>query len=53
MNISITQSQTILIKNSLNMMRSYMKELYNDKMLSSSKEWKEIDNIFEKLEEVN
>ena len=53
MNITITQSQAILIKNSLNMMRSYIKELNmnNDKLLSSSKEYKEIDNILEKLKE--
>ena len=36
MTISLTKSQTILIKNSLNMMRSYLKELNmnNDKLLS-------------------
>ncbi len=53
--MTFTQSQTILIKNSLNMMRSYIKELNmnNDEMLSTSKEWKEIDNILDKLEEAN
>ena len=51
MTISLTKSQTILIKNSLNMMRSYIKELNmnNDKLLSSSKEWKEIDNIIQQI----
>ena len=51
MNISITQFQAILIENSLNFYRSYIKELNmnNDKLLSTSKEWKEIDNILDKL----
>jgi len=51
MQLNLTQSQTILIKNSLNMMRSYIKELNmnNDKLLSSSREYKEIDNILDKL----
>ena len=55
MTISLTKSQTILIKNSLNMMRSYIKELNmnNDKLLSSSKEYKEIDNILDKLSDFN
>ena len=53
MNITITQSQAILVNNSLNMMRSYIKELNmnNDQLLSSSREYKEIDNILDKLEE--
>ena len=50
MNITITQSQAILIKNSLNMMRSYIKEVYPTQ-LSTYKEYKEIDNILDKLEE--
>ena len=51
MNITITQFQAILIENSLNFYRSYIKELNmnNDKLLSTSKEWKEIDNILDKL----
>ena len=49
MQLSLTQSQAILIKNSLNMMRSYIKELYNIEMLSSSEEWKEYDNLYDKL----
>ena len=51
MNITITQSQAILINNSLNMMRSYIKELNmnNDKLLSTSKELKEIDNIIQQI----
>ena len=51
--MTFTQSETILIKNSLNMMRTYIKELNmnNDKLLSSSREYKEIDNILNKLEE--
>ena len=49
MQLSITQSQAIIIKNSLNMMQKYIKELYNTELLSSSKELKEIDNIFDKL----
>ena len=50
MTISLTKSQTILIKNSLNMMRSYIKEVYPTQ-LSTYKEYKEIDNILDKLEE--
>ena len=50
MNITITQSQAILIKNSLNMMRSYIKEVYPSQ-LSTYKEYKEIDNILDKLKE--
>ena len=49
--MTFTKSQTILIKNSLNMMRSYMKEVYTTEMLSTYKEYKEIDNILDKLEE--
>ena len=49
MQLSITQSQAIIIKNSLNMMQKYIKELYNTELLSSSKELKEIDNLFDKL----
>ena len=41
MQLSITQVQADLIKNSL--------KLYNIEMLSSSKEWKEYDNLFDKL----
>ena len=41
MQLSITQFQADLIKNSL--------KLYNIEMLSSSKEWKEYDNLFDKL----
>ncbi len=53
MNITITQSQAILIKNSLNMMRSYIKKvsLNNDEILSITWEYKEIDNIIDKLKE--
>ena len=51
--MTFTKSQTILIKNSLNMMRSYMKELYNTEMLSTYKEYKENDKILDKLEEDN
>ena len=51
MQLSITQSQAIIIKNSLNMMQSSIKEyhLYNTQLLSSSKELREIDNLFDKL----
>ena len=49
MQLSLTQSQAILIKNSLNMMQKYIKELYNTELLSSSKELKEIDNLYDKL----
>ena len=49
MQLSITQSQAIIIKNSLNMMQKYIKELYNTELLSSSKELGEIDNLFDKL----
>ena len=41
MQLSITQFQEDLIKNSL--------KLYNIEMLSSSKEWREYDNLFDKL----
>ena len=41
MQLSITQFQAGLIKQSL--------KLYNIEMLSSSKEWKEYDNLFDKL----
>ena len=41
MQLSITQFQADLIKNSL--------KLYNIELLSSSKEWKEYDNLFDKL----
>ena len=48
--MTFTKSQIILIKNSLNMMRSYIKEVYPSQ-LSTYKEYKEIDNILDKLEE--
>ena len=41
MQLSLTQFQADIIKQSL--------KLYNIEMLSSSKEWKEYDNLFEKL----
>ena len=41
MQLSITQFQADLIRNSL--------KLYNIEMLSSSKEWREYDNLFDKL----
>ena len=41
MQLSLTQFQADLIRNSL--------KLYNIKMLSSSKEWREYDNLFDKL----
>ena len=41
MQLSIIQFQADLIKNSL--------KLYNIEMLSSSKEWREYDNLFDKL----
>ena len=41
MQLSLTQFQAELIKNSL--------KLYNIEMLSSSEEWKEYDNLFDKL----
>ena len=41
MQLSITQFQADLIKQSL--------KLYNIELLSSSKEWKEYDNLFDKL----
>jgi hypothetical protein len=51
---NLTKSQIILIKNSLNMMRSYIKRTYlnNDEILSITWEYKEIDNILDKIEEV-
>ena len=41
MQLSITQFQADLIRNSL--------KLYNIEMLSSSQEWREYDNLFDKL----
>ena len=41
MQLSLTQFQADLIKNSL--------KLYNIEMLSSSEEWKEYDNLYDKL----
>ena len=41
MQLSLTQFQADIIKQSL--------KLYNFEMLSSSKEWKEYDNLFDKL----
>ena len=41
MQLSLTQFQADLIKQSL--------KLYNTELLTSSKEWKEIDNLFDKL----
>jgi len=43
--LSITQFQADLIKNSL--------KLYNIEMLSSSKEWKEYDSLFDKLADLS
>ena len=41
MQLSLTQFQADLIKNSL--------KLYDIEMLSSSQEWREYDNLFDKL----
>ena len=41
MQLSLTQFQADIIKQSL--------KLYNIELLSSSKEWKEYDNLFDKL----
>ena len=41
MQLSLTQFQADLIKNSL--------KLYKTEMLSSSEEWKEYDNLYDKL----
>ena len=41
MQLSITQFQADLIRNSL--------KLYDIEMLSSSQEWREYDNLFDKL----
>ena len=45
MQLSLTQFQADLIRNSL--------KLYNIEMLSSSKEWKEYDNLFDKLADLS
>ena len=45
MQLSITQFQADLIKQSL--------KLYDIEMLSSSKEWKEYDNLFDKLADLS
>ena len=45
MQLSITQFQADLIRNSL--------KLYNIEMLSSSEEWKEYDNLFDKLADLS
>ena len=45
MQLSITQFQADLIKNSL--------KLYDIEMLSSSQEWREYDNLFDKLADLS
>ena len=45
MQLSLTQFQADIIKQSL--------KLYNIEMLSSSKEWKEYDNLFDKLADLS
>ena len=45
MQLSLTQFQADLIKQSL--------KLYNIEMLSSSKEWREYDNLFDKLADLS
>ena len=45
MQLSLTQFQADLIRNSL--------KLYNIEMLSSSKEWREYDNLFDKLADLS
>jgi len=45
MQLSITQFQADLIKQSL--------KLYDIEMLSSSKEWREYDNLFDKLADLS
>ena len=45
MQLSITQFQADIIKQSL--------KLYNIETLSSSKEWKEYDNLFDKLADLS
>ena len=45
MQLSISQFQADLIKQSF--------KLYNIEMLSSSKEWKEYDNLFDKLADLS
>ena len=45
MQLSLTQFQADLIKNSL--------KLYDIEMLSSSQEWREYDNLFDKLAELS
>ena len=45
MQLSISQFQADIIKQSL--------KLYNIEMLSSSKEWREYDNLFDKLADLS
>ena len=45
MQLSLTQFQADLIRNSL--------KLYDIEMLSSSKEWREYDNLFDKLADLS
>ena len=45
MQLSLTQFQADLIKNSL--------KLYDIEMLSSSKEWREYDNLFDKIADLS
>ena len=45
MQLSLTQFQADLIKQSL--------KLYNIEILSSSEEWKEYDNLFDKLADLS
>ena len=45
MQLSLTQFQADIIKNSL--------KLYDIEMLSTSKEWREYDNLFDKLADLS
>ena len=45
MQLSLTQFQADIIKNSL--------KLYDIEMLSTSQEWREYDNLFDKLAELS
>ncbi len=45
MQLSLTQSQADLIRNAL--------KLYNTKLLTNSEDWRDYDNLFEKLAELS
>ena len=45
MQLSLSQSQAKLLRNAL--------KLYNTKLLTSSQDWRDYDNLFEKLADIS